>query len=78
MSFSHNYVGERFFCYDDVTSCGDVSSRVFYSCDLEVRNKCKVRYVQSSVDNWKTKQMLNFEYLKLKIKQMCPAKPKVH
>ena len=41
MSLSEqNHVCERLFCSDDVTSCGDVSSRVVYSCDLEVRNKC--------------------------------------
>jgi len=28
-----NRVGEPLFCYDDVTSCGDVSSRAVYSCD---------------------------------------------
>ena len=41
MSFlQHNHVGEPLFCYDDVTSCGDVSSRAVYSCALEVLKKC--------------------------------------
>ena len=36
----HNHAGEPLFCYDDVTSCGDVFSRAVYSCDSKVRNKC--------------------------------------
>ena len=26
----HNHVGEPLFCYDDVTSCGDVSLRAVF------------------------------------------------
>jgi len=41
MSFpQHNHGGEPLFWHDDVTSCGDVSSRAVYSCDWKVRNKC--------------------------------------
>jgi len=38
--FQHNHVGKPLFCYDDVTTCGDVSSSAVYSCDWEVLNKC--------------------------------------
>jgi len=43
-----------------------MSSRAVYSYDLDVRNKGLEHYILSSVDNLKTKHMLNIEYFKLK------------
>jgi len=66
MSFpQHNHGGEPSFWHEDVTSCGDVSSRAVYSCDWKVRNECLEHYILSNVHNLLTKQMLNIDYLKL-------------
>ena len=58
----HIHGGEPLFWHDDVTSCGDVSSRAVYSCGWKVCNKCKEHYILSNVHNLMTKQMLNIDF----------------
>jgi len=57
---------ERLFRIDDVTNCGDFSSNVAYLCDSKVGKKLLGTIYSITCCNFKTKQMLNIEYFKLK------------